>query len=234
MSTSDRRSYHHGDLRAALLRSALDLLDADGADALSLRAVARHAGVSANAPYRHYQDKEALLAALAAHGFMELKARFEEASDGSKGGTASAPADLAGALAPVARATVHYALGHPGLFHLMFGHPCVSHAEVSAASDAALAVVTAHIAAFAAPEHREPLKVGVWALLYGLSLLLLDGRLGDPEPHQIDALVDSVVRTVISADWMSGGDVPDAPGAPGVPGAGSDEGEPVDGGGARA
>lgn len=94
MSTSDRRSYHHGDLRAALLRSALDLLDADGADALSLRAVARHAGVSANAPYRHYQDKEALLAALAAHGFTELKARFEEASDGSKGGTASAPADL--------------------------------------------------------------------------------------------------------------------------------------------
>ncbi|MFE3600136.1 TetR/AcrR family transcriptional regulator [Streptomyces sp. NPDC059096] len=197
MSTSDRQSYHHGDLRAALLRSALDLLDTDGADALSLRAVARHAGVSPNAPYRHYQDKEALLAALATHGFTELRARFEAATDDPGDPAASRPADLADALAPLARATVHYALGHPGLFHLMFGHPCVSHAEVSAASDAAQTAVTTRIAAFAAPEDRESLKIGVWALVHGLSLLLLDGRLGDTAPERIDALVDTVTRTMI-------------------------------------
>ncbi|MFI6699525.1 TetR/AcrR family transcriptional regulator [Streptomyces sp. NPDC050509] len=208
MSTSDRQSYHHGDLRAALLRSALHLLDTDGADALSLRAVARHAGVSANAPYRHYQDKEALLAALATHGFTELKARFEAATDDPDGTAASHPADLAGTLAPLARTTVRYALDHPGLFHLMFGHPCVSHADVHAASDAAQATVTARIAAFAGPEHREPLKIGVWALVHGLSLLLLDGRLGDPMPEQVDALVDSVTRTMIGADWLPGATAP--------------------------
>ncbi|MFJ8000967.1 TetR/AcrR family transcriptional regulator [Streptomyces sp. NPDC096310] len=211
MSTSDRQSYHHGDLRAAVLRSALHLLDTDGADALSLRAVARHAGVSANAPYRHYRDKEALLAALATHGFTELKARFEAAADDPDAPddpAASRPADLASALAPLARTTVRYALDHPGLFHLMFGHPCVSHADVSAASDAAQAAVTARIAAFAPPEHREPLKLGVWALVHGLSLLLLDGRLGDPTPQQIDTLVDTVTRTVIGADWLAGNAAP--------------------------
>ncbi|MFC3998391.1 TetR/AcrR family transcriptional regulator [Nocardiopsis sediminis] len=198
MSTSGRRSYHHGDLRAALLRSALHLLDADGVDALSLRAVARHAGVSPNAPYRHYRDKEALLAALAAHGFTELAARIGDASaDTERDGGTAGPADLASTIAPMARATVRYALDHPGLFHLMFGHPCVGRPEVTAASDAAQAVVTARIAGFAAPEDREALKIGIWALVHGLSLLLLDGRLGDPTPEQIDVLVGSVVRAMV-------------------------------------
>ncbi|MFE3827607.1 TetR/AcrR family transcriptional regulator [Streptomyces sp. NPDC059092] len=194
MSTLERRSYHHGDLRDALLRSALGLLDVDGVDALSLRAVARHAGVSANAPYRHYRDKDALLAALAAHGFAELGERLEAAGSAEGGST---PADLGQAMAPMARAAVRYALDHPGLFRLMFGNPCVGGPEVIAASDAAQAVVTARIAPLAAPEHRDTLKIGVWALVHGLSLLLLDGRLGDPTPGQADALVDSVVRAMI-------------------------------------
>ncbi|MFF5563701.1 TetR/AcrR family transcriptional regulator [Streptomyces sp. NPDC012623] len=202
MSTSDRQSYHHGDLRGALLRSALRLLDVDGVDALSLRAVARDAGVSANAPYRHYRDKEALLAALASHGFTELAARLEATSaDGAGSGARSPQAALADAVAPMARATVHYALDHPGLFRLMFGHVCVGLPEVIAASDAAQAVVTARIAAFAAPEHREILKIGVWALVHGLTSLLLDGRLGEPTRETADALVDSAVRTMIGAQW---------------------------------
>ncbi|RDG36426.1 TetR/AcrR family transcriptional regulator [Streptomyces corynorhini] len=208
VSTFDRRSYHHGDLRDALLRSALRLLDADGVDALSLRAVARDAGVSANAPYRHYRDKEALLAALASHGFTELTACLEAASSaGTERGdagsvrAASPPAALADAVAPMARATVHYALEHPGLFRLMFGHVCVSLPEVIAASDAAQAVVTRRIAGFAAPGYRDTLKIGVWALVHGLTSLLLDGRLGEPTRETADALVDSAVRTMIGADW---------------------------------
>lgn len=208
MSTSDRRSYHHGDLRAALLQSALRLLDTEGADALSLRAVARHAGVSANAPYRHYEDKEALLAALAVHGFTELRARFEAvpehpATTGPRHEDAGRPTDPADALAPLVRATVHYALGHPGLFRLMFGHPCVSHAAVTEASDAALALVMERIAGLAGPQHLTSLKIGTWALAHGLSLLLLDGRLGDTAPDEVDTLVDTVLHTMLNTPWRS-------------------------------
>lgn len=65
-------SYHHGDLRAACLRAARELLEEDGSAALSLRAVARRAGVSATAPYRHYADRDALVSAVAAQGYREL------------------------------------------------------------------------------------------------------------------------------------------------------------------
>ena len=66
--------YHHGDLRTALVHSALALLEQEGAAALSMRAVARHAGVTAAAPYRHYQDRDALMSAVAAVGYRELAA----------------------------------------------------------------------------------------------------------------------------------------------------------------
>ncbi|MBT2879175.1 TetR/AcrR family transcriptional regulator, partial [Streptomyces sp. McG6] len=65
-------AYHHGDLRAACLRAARELLEEDGSAGLSLRAVARRAGVSATAPYRHYADREALVSAVAAEGYREL------------------------------------------------------------------------------------------------------------------------------------------------------------------
>ncbi|MEM8933179.1 MAG: TetR/AcrR family transcriptional regulator, partial [Acidobacteriota bacterium] len=71
------RSYHHGDLRAALVDAAARLLEDDGATALSLRSVAREAGVSHTAPYRHFRDKHELLEAVAASGFRALEARLD-------------------------------------------------------------------------------------------------------------------------------------------------------------
>src|SRR5215472_8900990 len=71
-----RRPYHHGDLRQALVRSALEILSEAGVGGLSLRAAARRARVSAMAPYRHFADKEALLAAVAEYGFRELATRL--------------------------------------------------------------------------------------------------------------------------------------------------------------
>ncbi|MGW4984607.1 TetR/AcrR family transcriptional regulator, partial [Streptomyces mirabilis] len=65
-------SYHHGDLRAACLRAAWELLEEDGSAGLSLRAVARRAGVSATAPYRHFADRDALVSSVAAEGYREL------------------------------------------------------------------------------------------------------------------------------------------------------------------
>ena len=73
-----RKPYHHGDLRETLLQGALRVIAETGPAAFTLREVARRAGVSHNAPYRHFRDKDALLAAVAAQGFRELTADLRE------------------------------------------------------------------------------------------------------------------------------------------------------------
>ena len=103
-----KKSYHHGDLQAALIRAAGNILEKEGVEALSLRAVARKAGVSHNAPYRHFPEREGLLAALAAEGFERLVAAQREAAE--KGG-----------LRGMGEAYVLFALQHPQRFRLMFG-----------------------------------------------------------------------------------------------------------------
>ena len=77
---SEERSYHHGDLRRALVSSALEILSEGGVAGLSLRAAARRGKVSAMAPYRHFADKEALLAAVAEYGFHQLATRLSAAA----------------------------------------------------------------------------------------------------------------------------------------------------------
>src|SRR3982074_3658221 len=108
-------TYHHGDLRAACLSAALELLEEGGATALSRRAVAGGAGVSPAAPYRHYADREALVSAVAAVGYRELAERLTAAHP-----SPSTPEELA----RVAIAYVQFALDRPALFRTMFGEPC--------------------------------------------------------------------------------------------------------------
>src|ERR1700726_2167298 len=107
--------YHHGDLRAACLRAAMELLEEDGAAGLSVRAVARRAGVSPGAPYRHYADRDALVSAVAAEGYRELAGYLSAAHP-----SPSTPDDLAA----VAVAYVQFALDRPALFRVMFAEPC--------------------------------------------------------------------------------------------------------------
>ena len=169
MSTS--KQYHHGDLRTSLVSAALELLAEGDADALSLRAVARRAGVSAMAPYRHYPDKDALLAAVAIRGFDGLRDVLQTA-DGS--GATAHP------LVAQAVAYVGYAVAHPALFRLMFGPKRLGmHAELAAAGEAAYAVLAMRVEAEASnPADRDSLALGCWSLVHGLALLFLDGRIG--------------------------------------------------------
>ncbi len=172
MSTSAARGYHHGELRTALVGAALDLLAEDGADAVSLRAVARRAGVSAMAPYRHYPDKEALLAAVAVQGFDGLRGVLRAADDAAPAGQA---------LVEQAVAYVRYALENPALFRLMFGPKRLgTHPELTAAGEAAYAVLAARVAAEAlANADRDARALGCWSLVHGLASLFLDGRISD-------------------------------------------------------
>lgn len=83
MTPAQTKPYHHGDLRRALLDASLKVLFESGAHALTLRAVARRAGVSHTAPYRHFADKDELLAAVTEEGFVELKKRMLDAASGA-------------------------------------------------------------------------------------------------------------------------------------------------------
>lgn len=176
MSTSPdadhHAAYHHKDLRTALVDAGLTLLAQSGADALSLRAVARHAGVSAMAPYRHYPNKEALLAAVATRGFEGLRDALRLADD-------AAPPDEA--LTAQAVAYVRYALDNPALFRLMFGprtdHP---HPSLMVTGESAYAVLEARVAATTPPsQDRAARALGYWAMVHGLASLFLDGQLRD-------------------------------------------------------
>ncbi|WP_267426923.1 TetR/AcrR family transcriptional regulator [Methylobacterium sp. GC_Met_2] len=164
MSTSDpERSYHHGDLRTALVAAALEHLEAGGEAALSLRAVARACGVSAMAPYRHFAGKEDLLEAVAASGFEALAVSLE---------AADASAEGAQALAAQGVAYVTFACRHPALFRLMFMGP-----GCKADRSQAYAILERRAAALAGPRMSAgDLTLAAWSLVHGLAALILDRR----------------------------------------------------------
>lgn len=189
---STPRFYHHGDLRSALVAEALALLAEEGEEALSLRAVARRAGVSAMAPYRHYPDKRALLAAVAARGFEAFRDTLEAAD------RAALPGE---ALVEQAVAYVGFACANPALFRLMFGprHPG-SFPELDGASAAAYGVLADRVARDAAPAPACAARVlGCWSLVHGLASLILDGRLAGHIDGSVEAVARSVARSMLGA-----------------------------------
>jgi len=171
MSTLKRakRSYHYGDLRPALLRGAGEVLEKEGVAALSLRAVTRRMGVSHAAPYRHFPDRESLLAALAAEGFAML-------------GEAQRRAAAAHGLRGMGEAYVAFALAHPQRFRLMFGgHVGIGrHAALREAARRTYEALSGALAARvpAAPGARDA-PIAVWATVHGLAQLLMEERI-DP------------------------------------------------------
>lgn len=170
------KSYHHGDLRSALIEAGMVSLR-DGGE-LSLRALARAAGVSATAVYRHFPDKDALLKALAAEAFRILAADQRAASEAAGGGVAGFGATGA--------AYVRFALGNPALFRLAFAHPQgAKHKE----EDEALLMLRANAEAFAPPGVDPRIAaLQAWSLAHGLAVLMLDGHV----PVD-DALIDGVI-----------------------------------------
>lgn len=192
MSTATTTSqYHHGDLAAALVRAALDLLEESGAAELSLRAVARRAGVAASAPYRHYADRDALLSAVAAVGYRDLAASLATAHP--------APASTDD-LAAVAVAYVQFALRRPALFRVMFGEPCDRDSAERVAATEAISAYVSDVVRRAFPgANSEHLATGIWALVHGLAFLYLDGKLDASDPDGVRSQVAATVHAIISA-----------------------------------
>lgn len=183
-------SYHHGDLRAALVSAALELLEEGGATEFSLRAAARRAGVAPSAPYRHYADRDALLSAVAAVGYRELAEHLATAHP-----SPSTPDDLAA----VAVAYVRFALQRPALFRVMFGEPCDRDSRERVAATAAIAAYVGAIVERCFPAaDPEALSTAIWALVHGLAFLHLDGKLDSSPPDAVAERVSAAVQAVLT------------------------------------
>jgi AcrR family transcriptional regulator len=172
MSTSTRGTnapFHHGDLRHALIEATTAMVERSGPAAVSLREAARIAGVSHNAPYRHFPTREALLAAVAANGFDRLRAALEDAA-----------ATSADRLLALGQAYVRFAAANPGLFRLMFGGEIGkdAHPDLQASAQRAFTVLRDAAAGGGASAPREA-AIGAWALVHGLAHLAVDGQLAD-------------------------------------------------------
>jgi AcrR family transcriptional regulator len=178
-------AYHHGDLRNALVAAALKLVAKHGVEAFSLREAARAVGVSAAAAYRHFEDRSALLRALAHEGLARLALEMEDAvanAPGAPGSAARSAAELAG----IGAAYVEFAVANASHFRVMFGPWCD---------------LTVELAPELLPRGRDPLKVLVdtldgmvragaitaaarqgaeivaWSAVHGFASLLVEGGL---------------------------------------------------------
>ena len=166
---SEPRPYHHGDLRATLLDAAARWLDQHGAESLTLRELARAAGVSHAAPYHHFAGRDELMAGVAEHAFDRLGDALADAAAHA----ASSPQ----ALLDIGEAYVRAALAHPAQFRLMFGPMLARKAEHPGLQRAAERAFTVLLQAAAryAPERALDLALAGWSLSHGAANLAIDG-----------------------------------------------------------
>ena len=173
------RRYHHGDLRRQLVLAARAEVEAHGVENVVLTRLAQPCGVSVAAPYRHFPNKEALLAEVASGGFTELGAKLIVAMDSDE-----SPRDR---LLDAGVAYIRYALAHPNLFRLMFSSEV--RAEVSEAGPAALGVLVSLVRACDLAVPPDAAVRAAWSIVHGQAYLCI-GRLG----HFADA-TDDRIRT---------------------------------------
>jgi AcrR family transcriptional regulator len=195
-------TYQHGDLRPALIQAGLKLLGEEGVQGLSLRAAAQLAGVSHAAPYRHFRDKSALVAAIAEEGFHLLTERMRGEID------ACASADIWARLRACAVGYVSFAIEHPAHFKTIFGG-----AHAGAASDGAAPESLRGAGEEAYGVLRELIAEGVrrskmrngdvdelclsaWALVHGLGMLIVDINVAGlrDKPSAVREVTETLVR----------------------------------------
>lgn len=196
--TAKGESYHHGNLRDALLDQALAGLRKHGAQNLSLRDLARAIGVSQAAPYRHFPDKNSLLAQLATQGYRELaqvmRAALAQTSTAGASGLQAAGVGY-----------VQFAVSHPEQYRLMFGSYRIDkprHAELmTAANDAYSVLLEAIREGVNSGELRnelvEALTAAAWSIVHGLASLIIDKRLDPKAGSDVTAIAQHVTQLLI-------------------------------------
>lgn len=192
MDTITGRPYHHGHLRATLLAEAERTLRDQGIDALSLRDLARQAGVSHAAPRRHFADRQALLDALAETGFARLGEEVSTAID-------TAADDFRSRLRAAMTAYAHFVIRDPALVDLMFSVKTSGRSAGSPAASARLFTVVGDLisagqqAGALPPGDPERLRLLLAAVMQGIAALVTSGR---ARPSQIDDLICDAVTVL--------------------------------------
>lgn len=191
----EKRNYHHGDLRSALLGIAVDLITDKGIERFSLRAAARAAGVDPSAVYRHFPDKGGLLNAVALSGFHQLIAAMEQEQ-----ATAESPTERFTALGV---SYVHFSVANPALFRLMFGPHGAGSPNWAAIKEAAGHERSAFdmlVDALAALEVAEPRASAIvaWSSVHGLAALAVDSNLRAHGTEALDAHLFRIIDVVLT------------------------------------
>jgi AcrR family transcriptional regulator len=189
--------YHHGDLRRALLQAAVRTIHSHGVAGLTLRGVGSTLGVSRTALYRHFTDKAALLAAVAAEGFRTLRKETARAwEDGGRG--------LSG-FEKMGVAYVRFAITHPSHYRVMFGADIsnVGDAELADEGTGAFQVLVDALTELkqqdlARRDDTQQMALFVWSTVHGVAMLAIDGRLGQ-EPAAVDSLTHYTTHRVRAA-----------------------------------
>ena len=202
--TQVRGAYHHGDLRNALVASAVRLIEASRPGAFSLREAAREVGVSANAAYRHFDDKSALITAVAADGFARLAERMRRAMASASAGRGDEPVSIARFKA-AGGAYVGFAADHPEIFRVMFGE-CGAECRSAKPENQEAATpwtLLGHALdalvtdGFLPPERRVGAELKAWTVVHGFASLSIDGLAAAPTQRErkaaLDALLDFTV-----------------------------------------
>jgi AcrR family transcriptional regulator len=200
--TAEEHPYHHGDLRRAIVNAALEVLSQTQSTEFSLRELARRAGVSHNAPYKHFGDKRELLTAVSAMGFEVLAERMTHALEGLSRPRAR--------LSALARTYVRHGVENPALYRLMFGgflsgpddgRPVIERAAADK-TKALIAEAIVHGALGRAipntPRNERKIAGAIliyWSLMHGLTMLLVD-RLAGPIGKS-DELSESVLQGML-------------------------------------
>jgi AcrR family transcriptional regulator len=198
-----KTTYHHGDLRNALIKAGAELLVEEGAAALSLRKVAAKAGVSHSAPYAHFADKETLIAAISTEGFQRLYEHLTATVEAHQHN----PSEL---LIEVAYAYTQFAQESPAFYKLMFSG-VLEHEQafpdfvsISKANFQLLVdLVERCQAAGTLPEgSAELLAVSVWSLVHGFTSLLLERQIPHTvlEPYPLKELLRRTMRPVLAGE----------------------------------
>jgi AcrR family transcriptional regulator len=204
-AAADDTPYHHGALRDALLQAAERVLERDGLAGLTLRAVAREAGVSHAAPTHHFGDLTGLVSELAAIGFRQFNTAMAESC------TPDTPYPMRGLAR--AKAYVAYAQAHPGMYGLMFRTERLDYSRPSL-HEAAEASFAGLAHAIAASRHEQIAEEALtleqaaaiaraWSLVHGFTMLLLDGRLTDilhrlPKGTDSTMLLDAMLKVAMA------------------------------------
>jgi AcrR family transcriptional regulator len=192
--------YQHGDLRRALVKAGLKLLSEGGEAGLSLRAAAELAGVSHAAPYRHFRDKHALVAAIAEEGFRLLTQHMREAA------ADCGPGDPLGRLRALAHGYVSFAVRHPAYFRTTFGGAVCAEGETQPAGLREAGAEAYHVlrdtvaegiaAGALRPGDADELSLAAWSLVHGLGMLMVEGQIPDIRSHpaRVKAVTEGLVR----------------------------------------